>query len=82
MGTKKCEKLNLASLIWREGVQPDVLLTTVVHRMCGARPGQWCVYGRIYTANGRAAALDPAEARNGLRIQCQFQTLQDRDGGD
>jgi hypothetical protein len=47
-----------------------MLLTTGVRRICGAQSGQWCVYGRIYSAAGKAVPLDPTEARNGLRIQC------------
>jgi hypothetical protein len=39
-------------------------------RVCNAAPGQWCAYGRIYTATGRAVALDPSEAQDGVKIHC------------
>lgn len=47
-------------------------LNNVVYRMCGAKAGQWCAYPRVLTANGRAVAVDPDEARFGIRMQCQF----------
>jgi len=39
---------------------------------CNAAPGQWCAYGRIYTATGRAVALDPFEAQDGVKIHFSY----------
>jgi len=39
---------------------------------CRGHEGQWCVYGRILAATGRAVALDQEEARNGITIRFQY----------
>ncbi|TID24471.1 gb [Venturia nashicola] len=40
--------------------------------MCAASTGQWCAYPRIFTGNGKAVAVDPAEAKNGIKMQFTF----------
>jgi len=42
----------------------------LVFRICGARVGQWCAYGRKYSETGRAAPMSPAEAAVGVTIRC------------
>lgn len=68
MGAEKGE--NTTQVSGRSESLEEKSLIDVVYRTCGAKNGQWCAYPRAYTANGRAVAVDPSEARFGIRMQC------------